>query len=231
MKRIFTAFSMAAMLGCAHAEKKEAQAEAAATAALQKQVQAQQTQINDLKSQIGTQQTSAEQMRNQRAEKSDRDAANTGDRSADPGQWCSRAEACARLCAARCCARCCARVSARCAARCRDAEVNGRRLASPDGTARVRTARSARVTACSIPGHCQFPAIMVPTKARCRRDRPRSARDRCRRRSRRTAPASPLRPRHDPRPVRGPRGTVTRFEARGAAPVGADERDVTASIG
>ena len=61
MKRILTSFSVAAMLGCAHAEKKEAQAEASATAALQKQVQAQQTQINDLKSQIVTQQTTAEQ--------------------------------------------------------------------------------------------------------------------------------------------------------------------------
>ena len=35
---------------------------------------------------------------------------------------------------------------------------------------------------------------------------------------------------HDPGPVRGPRGTVTRFEEREAAPVGADERDVTPSV-
>jgi len=51
MKRILTAASFAALLGCAHFGKKEDQAEAAETAALQKQVQAQQAQINDLKSQ------------------------------------------------------------------------------------------------------------------------------------------------------------------------------------
>ena len=48
MKRILTAASFAALLGCAHFGKKEDEAEAAA---LQKQVQAQQAQINELKSQ------------------------------------------------------------------------------------------------------------------------------------------------------------------------------------
>jgi len=53
MKRILIAASFAALLGCSHfgKAKKEDEAEAAETAALQKQVQAQQAQINELKSQ------------------------------------------------------------------------------------------------------------------------------------------------------------------------------------